>query len=61
MSAKSHASQMRPRSRNLVMVHKEILNDVVSSLIQISSRLYGAMSRFLPVNTGRLGWRVEFD
>merc|ERR1711998_34740 len=27
--AKSHPSQMRPRSRTLVTVHKEILNDVV--------------------------------
>merc|ERR1712099_54954 len=28
-SAKSHPSQMRPRSRCLTVVHKEILNDVV--------------------------------
>merc|ERR1719160_58631 len=28
-SAKRHPTQMRPRSRNLTHVHKEILNDVI--------------------------------
>jgi len=39
--AKSHASQMRPRSRNLVSVHKEILNDVVfpSNITERSMRV----------------------
>ena len=30
-TAKHHPSQMRPRSRCLTVVHKEILNDVVST------------------------------
>lgn len=59
VSAKSHPSQMRPRSRTLVTVHKEILNDVVSSLNHISCLWNGVMSNFWSSTTRCLGERVE--
>ena len=50
---------MRPRSRTLVTVHKEILNDVVSSLNSISCHWNGVLSDFWSATTNTLGERVE--
>ena len=50
---------MRPRSRTLVTVHKEILNDVVSSLNSNSCLWNGVMGDSWSETTNILGERVE--
>ena len=50
---------MRPRSRTLVTVHKEILNDVVSSFNSNSCLWNGVMGDFWSATTNILGERVE--